>query len=258
MSLLRRANKGDVMLPTNVNAYRAMAAPWLVDAINADLKKTGEWDKLASNPEELKKIQNKLNNLTLGDNRALFLNTVATRLGLGRYPATGKSLQAVMNAKDDDNIRRFAEAVGLDPNGLYVSTTSPIMKWLQGADFDGDVLEIIDLMTKGSKGATVSNIMNKIFNSTMKRNNAMFSDNVNEKTRAAREQRANQLKDELFGQGKFSLKNSNDIAKYLSIAALESVSMGAPNAVFRNAFQTDFTPDIIEAMIDAEAQYDKN
>ena len=90
MSLMRRANKGDIMLPDNINAYRAMAAPWIVDAINADLKQTGEWNKLAKDPNELRKLQDKLNSLELGDNRALFLNTIATRLGLGRYPATGK------------------------------------------------------------------------------------------------------------------------------------------------------------------------
>ena len=260
-AIMARMLRGDIMLPNDVNAYKGMAAPWLIDAFNADMqtKHANEKDSVFSQlPED---IQNRLNSLTLGENRVLFQKTLATKLGLGRYPATGQSMQAVMNANTDKNISKFAESIGLDPYGLYISTTSPLMQLLQDADFDGDVMEIIELATNEKKKASVAKVMDKIVTATVKNNKKLYESG--KITEEELKQRDEVLKRERFHGNSFSTdfstaKGAKSAAVWLSDYALQSSSMGMPNATVRNAFQMTPDSEIAMALIDADKQYSAN
>ena len=254
-AIMSRMLRGDIMLPKELNAYKGMASVWWIDAFNEDMKKNGSWNNLDE------KTQERLNGLTLGDNRVLFQNTLATKLGLARYPATGRSAQSVNNAVTDEKITNFAKAIGLDPYGLYISPTAPLMQLLQDADFDGDVMEIIELATNDKKKASVASIMDKVFTATMKRNKELY-----EKGGLSDEQldaRTKLLQDTIYGKGSYSTnfataKGARSASKWLSAAAQQAYQMGAPNAVVRNAFQMNPDSEVALALIDADKQYSTN
>jgi hypothetical protein len=46
-----------------------------------------------------------------------------------------------------DKFKRKFEALGLDPNAIYFAPSSPLMSLMQDADFDGDVMDIFDLIS---------------------------------------------------------------------------------------------------------------
>lgn len=260
-AIMARMLRGDIMLPEDTKAYKGMVAPWLIDAFNADMQTKRKGETLSAFESLSPETQKRLNGLTLGDNRVLFQKTLASKLGLGRYPATGQSIQSVTNANGDKNIAKFAESIGLDPYGLYVSTTSPLMQLLQDADFDGDVMEIIELATKEEKGASVAKVMDKIISATVKRNKALYKSGKISKEEL--EQRDELLKRERQHGNKFSTdfrtkRGARNAAEWLSDYALQASAMGSPNATVRNAFQMTPDSEIATALIDADRQYSMN
>lgn len=260
-SIMARMLRGDLMLPDDITAYKGMVTPWLVDAFNADMmtRHKGEANSAFANLPEA--VRNRLNSLTLGEDKVLFQKTLAARLGLARYPATGQSIQNMETVGADSPIAKFAKEIGLDPYGLYVSTTSPLMQLLQDADFDGDVLEIIELATKGDKGATIGNVMDKIVSATMERNKKLYeSGGLSKEELAKRDQALKRVRNH---GTKFSTNFDTELgarsaAEWLSANALQSSAMGTPNATVRNAFQMNPDSVVARALIDADRQYSKN
>ncbi len=256
-SMMARMMKGDLMVPDELSAFKGMAAPWWIDAFNLDMKHTtgrkkSYWDQYIAGTD----IEQRLNDVTLGNNRVLFQQSLASKLGLARYPATGRSMQSAENAALDPKIAEFAKKIGLDPKGLYVSTSSPLMTLLQSADFDGDVLEIIELATNATKGATVQDVFNKVVEATIKRNEDLYARGELSEEDAKR--RNQQLKDTVQKNRRYSTKSGKDIALWMSEAAQQPALMGAPNATVRNAYQMQMNADIIRAVRDADEQYDAN
>ena len=260
-SIMARMLRGDLMLPNDTNAYKAMVTPWLVDAFNADMmtKHNGEAATAFANLPSA--VQDRLSSLTLGEDKVLFQKTLASMLGLARYPATARSIKNMTNVGADSPIAKFAKEIGLDPYGLYVSTASPLLQLLQDADFDGDVLEIIELATKSEKGADIDTIMKRIVESTAARNEALYqSGGISKEELAKRDQSLKRIRNH---GTKFSTKFDTELgarsaAEWLAANALQSAAMGTPNATVRNAFQMNPDSVVARALVDADRQYSKN
>lgn len=244
-ALLHHVSIGGLVMPEELEFQQAMAAPWIIDAFNANLRNTKQWDKLSKDKQTL------LTALEMGDNRVLFNESTSKMLGIARYPATAQSIQSAVNAIDDKKLTEFFTKAGFDPHGVYVSTTSPLMELLQGADFDGDVLNIIRMMSDG-KSAPID-IMRAIVEKTMKINAERFKDNPEEM------KKRNALLNRQLGKAeKYNFNNPKHLVEWLNAYALQSSAMGAPNATLRNAFQMDINDDVIRGMSDAEEQYKIN
>lgn len=271
-TMLSRISKGDVMLPRELASQRAMAAPWLFNAIISGAKginkegtglvKQGEssyFDYLYDNLSAEQKSE--LNLITMKDDEVAFQNILASTLGIGRYPATSRSARKVDNvlASEDNRAKAIKQALktsGFDPNAFYIAPSSPIMDMLQDADFDGDVMELIGLaytgQTKSGKQVTAAEILNRAFDLGMKR----IDQSGISKEEA--EVRKSKLRSLVFSGDKFSMDNGRDVMKVISAMMQDGVFMGAPNAVLRNASQIPWDSTVLKAMADAESQYSIN
>ena len=270
--MLARISKGDVILPKELASQRAMASPWLFNAIASGAKKInaegtgvvkeGEksyYDKLYDNLSA--EQRQTLNLITMQDDEVAFQNLMASILGIGRYPATSRSARKVSNVLAQDSARAKAmkqalNDAGFDPNSFYISPSSPIMDMLQDADFDGDVMELIGLAYSGKdktgKQITAAEILNKAFDLGMKRIDQAGLSKAEADARKAKWQHT------VFGGNKFSMDNGQDVMKVISAMMQDGSFMGAPNAVMRNASQIPWDSTVLKAMADAESQYSVN
>jgi len=117
------------LLPQEVMAQRAMAAPWIFNAINNTLKTTNMsgaqigkgtkdkqsmWDTLFSDEEK-----KALDLYTIKDNEVLFNEKMGKTLGIARYPATLQSAQMATNilAQDTERVKTIKakmQKMGID------------------------------------------------------------------------------------------------------------------------------------------------
>lgn len=133
-------SEGDRLLPTGVLKY-SMAAPNPQSVINNRLKAAG----IALTPEQQA--------LELSDNQVISMESLNKQLGIIRFPATKSGNVTVDNKAaisaeqlikegkaTEAQIENLARTSGIiDRKGLYFAPNSPILKLLQGEDFDGDL-----------------------------------------------------------------------------------------------------------------------
>ena len=132
-----RFSEGDRLLPTGAFKY-AMAAPNPQNVINNRLLEAG----IELTPEQQA--------LQLGNNDVISMESLNRQLGIIRFPATKSGNVTVNNVSAEkllsqgsvtqqqiDNLARTSGIV--DTKGLYFAPNSPILKLLQGEDFDGDL-----------------------------------------------------------------------------------------------------------------------
>lgn len=198
--------------------------------------------------------------LRIGENDAVFSKSMATLLGISRFPAQIQSAQKINNRANDKalkstNFRKLVQQLGMDPNAIYLAQDSPLLGLMQGADFDGDMSDIIDLMSKD--GTTMQDMMNKIWDKTVTYHNDLVA-----RAQLAPDERDRILekqKRSIFGdQKKFDPRNALDVGRWVTASMMQSIRMGGPNAISRNAMQMDITPDIAKELIMAFDQYDTN
>lgn len=87
------------------------------------------------------------------------------------------------------------ERMGMDPNALYVSQSSPLLGLMQGEDFDGDVNDIIDLGSKTfeeivnlaqNQETTMADMMNVIMKRTTEHHSQLLKEGKISKERMDR------------------------------------------------------------------------
>lgn len=219
-----------------------------------------EWANASANDEV-----SLASKMRVGDNDSLFFNSLSKLLGVSRFPATIGSVQVVKN-KTNPLHKNLFDRLGLDPNALYLSPSSPLLGLMQGEDFDGDVNDIIDLGDKiftdianiaENQDTTMQDMMNIIWTRSVERHNNLLKDGKISKS--AMDRSLAKLQHKLFGdKNRFDTNNPEDIGAWASASALQPARMGPPNAILRNAWQMNMTPDIAQAVIKAFEQYDTN
>jgi hypothetical protein len=106
-SLVQQVSRGDMLMPKELEKQRAMAAPYIFNAINNTLRNTdregrirGEegfedansmWNTMTDKEKE------KLSRFEIKDDEVLFRKMVSSTLGVARYPATVRSAQKAVN-----------------------------------------------------------------------------------------------------------------------------------------------------------------
>lgn len=216
MNMLRRKSRGDILLPKNVKSHRQMFAPWIFNVMNESLLAAadGEFEL----PEFLKE-------LSLKDDQVASLTSWAKKLSVARFPATIGSVQLVDNVANNEylnekgaleSLKKIAAFVGLDPEALYFNPNSSILAALQGADFDGDVGEIIEFAAddKNDYNAVMEHIIKKTEDSH--RNQIKLGKLTEEDSKKKLEQLQRTLGDE---NRTWSTTNGQDVAKYILHAA---------------------------------------
>ena len=286
--LVSRVSRGDVMLPSDVKDQRAMAAPWIFNAISSAMKKInyegtvqtekGHTDKTFYDYmyEHLDKDQRKaLGLITMADEEVAFTNSVAEALGIERYPATSQSARKVKNvtAGNSERARALKNAIakaGLDENAVFISPSSPVLDMLQDMDFDGDVVELIDLAVTGydkknKRHVTSAEVLDRAITLGQKRIDDAY--NEHKITKEEREARKEQLKNTVYKSyettGKdankfFSLASGLDTMRAIGAASQNGSYMGAPDASIRRAMQAPGSKEVFLALADAENQYSVN
>ena len=252
-NLIQRKSRGDILLPKEMVSHRQMIAPWIYDVLNSSILSQ---NKDAYIPEELKK-------LSLQDKEVIALASLRDKFGISRLPATLGSAQLVDNLAglnsgsiDENQFRKFASIAGLDSHGLYFNPNSSILAALQGADFDGDIVEIIEFASDANN--TYDDMVKHILERTVESHSRMIKSG--KLSKEASEKKLDGLKKTLENEDQvYSLKSGKDIARIVNNAALMSSRIGSANAVTRNAFQMDRTQDfVLKAMVDAYDHYDQN
>lgn len=151
---------------------------------------------------------------------------------------------------------KFAALVGLDPEGLYLNPNSSILAALQGADFDGDIGEIIEFASNDHNdyNAVVQHILERTIDSHKKK---IEAGTLTAEAAAAKQEK---LKHTLEANDqKFSMSSGKDIAKFILHSAQNTARIGSASAVNRNAFQMDQAENfVLQALVDAYEHYDTN
>lgn len=272
MSMLHRKSQGDLLIPREIKAHKAMAAPWVVDVFNKAVEAAG-----GEIPEDMRTLS-----LLGGDSeadslkeRVVFLKALTESLGLSRYPAAPGSIQLADNAAvglDEKGkvsfatrFHELANEIGLSADALYFAPGSKLMQYMQSQDFDGDVNEIIEFSRNPE--TTEEALMQKIFEVTMRHGREIlgYTEGIDTDARTSSLKRstlqtkavdAEKLKEKIYriaGEG-----SGEDVAQFIEEYMKSSVAMGVPNAVLRNAYQMQMNRDVALAMYDAIEQYDTN
>ena len=270
--MLARISQGDTILPRELETSRAMAQPWLFDAVIAGMKKINETGTGAAEAGKQtyydtvfgklsKEQQETLSMITMDNNSVAYQKIMAEILGIGRYPATSRSARTAENVLAGNSekakaMRAALEKSGFDPNAMYISPSSPLMTLLQDADFDGDVMDLIGLVYSGQDKNGPKLRAAEVFNRVYQRGMAKID------SMGLSEEDANARKDQfskaVFGMESFSAQKGLDIMKVLTPAMQGGYFMGGPDAVVRNAMQIPWTESVRKAIADAESQYSVN
>ena len=204
-----------------------------------------------------------ISDVRIADNAAVYSKSLSDMLGISRFPASIGSLQQVNNVANQQALIRAGKSksfkdltklLGLDPNAIYFSQSSPLLDLLQSEDFDGDVNEIFDLI---SSNAPMSKIIQTIFSKTIKTHNDLMR--KGQMTEEEKSQREAALKQNIMGDlTEFNTKDPAHIGKWISAYAQQSFRLGAPNAITRNALQIPINRETAKAINMASSQYDAN
>lgn len=150
---------------------------------------------------------------------------------------------------------KFAALVGLDPEGLYLNPNSSILAALQGADFDGDIGEIIEFASDDRND--YNTVVEHILQRTIESHNKKIEAGTLTAKAAADKQKS--LKHTLEANRQFSMSSGKDIAKFILHSAQNTARIGSASAVNRNAFQMDQSENfVLQAIVDAYEHYDTN
>lgn len=256
VNMLQRMARGDILLPEGMNSHRNMLAPWIIDVINAAIKSA---DPNATLPKELE-------DLSLADSESVYLAGKARDMSIARMPATVGSIQPVRNVsverggkKDRNRAKRFKEVakkLGLDEEGLYLSPQSSLLGLLQGADFDGDIAEVIEYVSFGKKSKEA--VFKKIMGVSRAEHEKLIKQGQMTKEEAAMKQlRLSAVVGDRDAE--YGFESGDDIAQYINNAATNKSLLGGPSGVSRNAFQMDRSKSFVtRSLIDAISHYDKN
>ena len=261
-------NEGDRLLPTGVFKY-AMAAPNPQSVINNRLKAAG----IALTPEQQA--------LDLANNQVISMESLNKQLGIVRFPATKTGNVTVDNVSAEqliknggatrEQIERLAKSSGIvDTKGLYFAPNSPILKLLQGEDFDGDLNGYFGLsenMTpKDAK--EFSEVMRIISNASNKEVEQIWgakpgTPEFDEAWKRQETRKEAQTRLSTPKKGGYDMANPYDVAAYLVNVPREHAMMGAAErsadmAALYYAGLNDpkMRGNLAQAIKDYESQYD--
>lgn len=263
-----RYNEGDRLLPTGVFKY-AMAAPNPQSVINNRLMAAG----IALTPEQQA--------LQLGDNQVISMESLNKQLGIARFPATKTGNVTVDNVFAEDliksggatrqQIERIARSSGIvDTKGLYFAPNSPILKLLQGEDFDGDLNAYFGLSDNMSPkdAEAFSEVMRIVANASDKEVEELWhaKPGTPEFRKAWEEQEARKAArttESTPKAGGYNILDPYDKAAYLVNVPREHAMMGAAErsadmaALYYGGLNDPRMRDnIAQAIKDYESQYD--
>ncbi len=261
-------NEGDRLLPTGAFKF-AMAAPNPQSVINNRLKAAG----IALTPEQ--------NALELGNNQVISMESLNKQLGIIRFPATKTGNVTVNNVSAEQliknggatksQIERLAKSSGIvDTKGLYFAPDSPILKLLQGEDFDGDLNGYFGLSDNMNpkEAKEFSEAMRIIGNASDKEVEQIWGakPGTPEFEAAWKKQEARkeaQTRQSVAKVGGYDLSNPDDAAAYLVNVPREHAMMGAAErsadmAALYYAGLNDpkIRGNLAQAIKDYESQYD--
>lgn len=264
-----RYSEGDRLLPAGVFKY-AMAAPNPQSVINNRLKEAG----IALTPEQKA--------LELGDNQVISMESLNKQLGIVRFPATKTGNVTVDNAisaaqlianggATEKQIRNLARSSGIvDTKGLYFAPNSPILKLLQGEDFDGDLNGHFGLSDNidPKEAETFSEVMRIIANASDKEVEELWhaKPGTPEFKAAWEEQEKRKearTKESKAQPGGYDMLSPRDKALYVVNAPREHAMMGSAErsadmaALYYSGLNnTSMRDKIVQAIKDYESQYD--
>lgn len=263
-----RYNEGDRLLPTGVFKY-AMAAPNPQSVINNRLMAAG----VALTPEQQA--------LQLGDNQVISMESLNKQLGIARFPATKTGNVTVDNVFAEDliksggatrqQIEKIARSSGIvDTKGLYFAPNSPILKLLQGEDFDGDLNAYFGLSDNMSPkdAEAFSEVMRIVANASDKEVEELWhaKPGTPEFNKAWEEQEARKAArtaESTPKEGGYNILDPYDKAAYLVNVPREHAMMGAAErsadmaALYYGGLNDPRMRDnIAQAIKDYESQYD--
>jgi len=270
--MISRISQGDTILPRELETSRAMAQPWLFNAVIAGMKKINASGTGAAEAGKQtyydtvfgklsKEQQDTLGLITMDNNSVAYQKIMAEVLGIGRYPATSRSARTAENilagsSKKAQAMRKALEKSGFDPNAFYISPSSPLMTLLQDADFDGDVMDLIGLVYSGQdkngEKLNVSKVFQRVYERGMEKIDKMGL------SQAEAEARKAAFTNPVFKMTSFDARKGKDVMN-VSVPSMQSpYYMGSPDAVVRNAMQVPWEEYVVKAMADAESQYSVN
>jgi TP901 family phage tail tape measure protein len=263
-----RYNEGDRLLPVGAFKY-AMAAPNPQNVINNRLKEAG----IALTPEQ--------EALQLQDRQVISMESLNKQLGIVRFPATKSGNVTADNVSAEqlikaggasrEQIQKLARSSGIvDTKGLYFAPNSPILKLLQGEDFDGDIngyfglsdnmnpkdakefSEVMRIIATASD-EEIAQINKDAYGTT----DQAEAERIQDKRKAKSTNRATKDKN-----GGYNIFDAFDKARYLVNVPREHAMMGMAErsadmaALYSQLMDPTLRKDIAQAIKDYESQYD--
>ena len=264
-------NEGDRLLPTGVFKY-AMAAPHPQSAINNRLKEAG----IELTPEQ--------EALSLNNDQVISIDSLNKQLGIVRFPAT-KAGNVTVNNKSaisaeqllkegkatEEQLNNLARTSGIvDRKALYFAPNSPILKLLQGEDFDGDLNATFGLSDNVNPKDVeeFSEAMRIISSYSNKEVEEIYKakPGTPEFAAAWKEQekrKAAQTSESAPKKGGYSLTTTGDWAEFLTNVPREHAMMGSAersaemaSLYYAGLNDKKLSADLAQAIKDYESQYD--
>lgn len=266
-----RYSEGDRLLPTGVLKY-SMAAPNPQSVINNRLKAAG----IALTPEQQA--------LELADNQVISMESLNKQLGIIRFPATKSGNVTVDNKAaisaeqllaegkaTEAQIANLARTSGIvDRKGLYFAPNSPILKLLQGEDFDGDLngqFGLSDNMDP-KEAKAFAEVMRIVANASDKEVEEIYgakpgTPEFEAAWKRQEERKEAQIQESKPKAGGYDLNNPYDRAAFLVNTPREHAMMGSAErsadmaALYYGGLNNQkIRGDLAQAIKDYESQYD--
>ena len=270
-SVIQRHNQGDILLPasTRDNVHYRMASNWAPNVINGALRKSGV-------------NTDKYQDYEIGDGEVVSLNDVADWLGIFRYPTSVTGINTVSNVGttfNDDNvfdpamaerfdtdvlenqkkfkerITKLANILQVDRDMIAFNPSSPILKWLEGEDFDGDINGILSLSSNPDE--RFQGIVRKLMTLASDANKKLVNDLDGRTEEQLAADKARRTVPTEQDEGRiFSSESPEDMAEILVKGKRGASLMGLADAAQTNAWQYMFTPRMARALSNSSNSYD--
>ena len=235
-AVVRRHERGDLAVPESLMHYEMIAAnPFnIMNSLNraAGISLTEQQEALELKPNEI-----------------LYGKSRAENMMLGRSPSTLEGNVKVSNKEVQAFVAAAARDAGLDQNAAYLNPLSHVLDQLGSADFDGDIVALLNL----DENKDFGNVLLPVLENTTKRNEAI----LNSVKDASSPEFIESRKVKKTKDGKtYGLNDINDLIEAQEAHSESVDGMGFANQVNIDAWQNLRNYRIQKGLINGANHYD--
>ena len=235
-AVVRYHERGYLAVPENLMHY-AMIAANPVNIMNSV-------NRAAGIP-----LTDQQKSLELQPNEILYGKSRAENMMLGRSPSTLEGNVKARNKAIQSWVAAAARDAGLDQNAAYLNPMSHILEQLGSADFDGDIVALLNL----DENKNFGNVLRPVLENTIARNTAI----LNSVKDASSPEFIESRKVKKMENGKtYSLNNINDLIMAQEAHSTSVDGMGFANRVNIDAWQNLKNYRIQKGLINGANHYD--